>query len=203
METISRLPVKAGRPRRHPAAAIACMALGMFWTLATALAAESLEQAVKAAYLYKFGLFVEWPSAAFTSSSSALNVCVVGDDPFGTALDSAANGQRIGGREVMVRRMKTVGRESGCHILYAAGSETQAPGQIIAAVRGSGVLTVTDARGPGATEGIINFVIKDNRVRFDIDEAAATQNGLAISSKLLSLALEVKRKGPSAQGGGR
>ncbi|MGH8864711.1 MAG: YfiR family protein [Burkholderiales bacterium] len=161
--------------------------------MAAAADPESLEYAVKAAYLSKFGLFVEWPATAYASPGSALNVCVVGDDPFGAMLDTAAGGQRIDAHPIAVRRLKTVGRDSGCHILYIGSSEAQRTAQIIAAVRGSGVLTVTDAQGSGAT-GIVNFVIKDNRVRFDIDEEAAAQNGFAISSKLLSLASNVKRR---------
>ncbi len=152
---------------------------------------ESLEYAVKAAYLYKFGFFVEWPSTAFASPSSPINLCVVGADPFGATLDTAVRGQLIGGRAINVRRLKTIVQDSGCHILYIRGSETQRPGPVIAGLRNRGVLTVTDAQGP-ADAGIINFVIKDNRVRFDIDEEAAAQNRLAISSRLLSLALNVK-----------
>jgi hypothetical protein len=155
---------------------------------------ESLEYAVKAAYLSKFGLYVEWPNAAFSSPSSALNLCVAGEDPFGAALDKAVADQRIGNRAITVRRLKTVGRESGCHILYIGGSDARHAGQVIDAVRGSGVLTVSDTRGTAAARAIINFVTKDNRVRFDIDEEAAAQNGLAISSKLLDLALNVKRR---------
>ncbi|WP_051710710.1 YfiR family protein [Andreprevotia chitinilytica] len=148
----------------------------------TAQAAES-EYAIKAAYLYKFGFFVEWPSASFASSSSAINLCVVGDDPFGPVLDEAVNGQKIGSRPITVRRLKTVGRDSGCHIVYASNN----PAQLVESLRGNGALIVAEGRG-----GIINFVIKDNRVRFDIDDEAAAQNGLTISSKLLSLAVNVK-----------
>lgn len=160
---------------------------------------ESVEYAVKAAYLCKFGSYVEWPSTAFASPSSPINLCVVGADPFGAALDAAARGQGIGVRAISILRFKTLTQNSGCHILYIHGSETQRPGPVIAGLRNSGVLTVTDAQGP-ADAGIINFVIKDNRVRFDIDEEAAAQNGLAISSRLLSLALNVKRRAPSKEG---
>jgi hypothetical protein len=195
MEFLTILLRMAVRLRsRAKAAVLGALYIALTPGVAVAAEAESLEYAVKATYLYKFALFVEWPSAAFASPSSALNLCVTGDDPFGATLDTAVSGQRIGGREVVIRRLKTVGRGSGCHILYVGGSEAQYLGQIIAAVRGSGVLTVTDAHGPGAVTGVINFVIKDNRVRFDINEEAAAQNGLAVSSKLLSLALNVKQR---------
>jgi len=154
---------------------------------------ESLENAVKAAYLSKFGLYVEWPDTAFSSPSSALTLCVVGEDPFGAALDKTAADQRVDGRPIVVRRLKTVGRDSGCHILYIGGSDAPHTRQTIDTVRGSSVLTVSDARGT-QVGAIINFVVKDNRVRFDIDDEAAAQNRLTISSKLLSLALNVKRR---------
>jgi hypothetical protein len=151
----------------------------------------SLEFKVKAALLSKFGLFVDWPGTAFSAPNSPLNVCVAGEDPFGILLDNTVGGQRIGERVIAVRRLKTVARDSGCHILYIGGSDSQRNAQTIEAVRGGSVLTVTDS-GAGGGIGIIDFVVKDNRVRFDINDEAAAQNGLVISSKLLNLALNVK-----------
>lgn len=167
------------------------------WTItlapALAMAAEhtSLEYAVKAAYLYKFGNFVEWPAAAFENASSAVNLCIVGEDPFGDTLDKVVQGQHIGERPIHVRRLKTVTRESGCQILYVGGADTERVAQTLEAVRGANVLTVTDAADTGRSESVIDFVIKDDHVRFNIDTHAASLNGLAISSKLLGLALSV------------
>jgi hypothetical protein len=154
-------------------------------------AAEPLEYAVKAAYLSKFGVYVEWPSSAFSRADGPMNLCVIGEDPFGPILDEAAGGQRIGGRPIVVRRLRTIARDSGCHIVYIGSGEAQRTGHIIDVIQG-GVLTVTDGRAPGTASGVINFVIRDNRVRFEIDEQAAALNGLSISSKLLSLAVNVK-----------
>lgn len=161
-----------------------------------ALAAEgdALEYAIKATYLYKFAAYVEWPASAFAAPDSPLALCVAGDDPFGATLDSAVRDQRIAGRAVVVRRLKSVGRDTDCQVLFAGGADPQRA-QFLAAVRGSAVLTVTDRRESGGTAGIIDFVMRDNRVRFDIDEAAATRSGLAISSKLLKLALNLKPPG--------
>ena len=187
--------------RLRSGSALAVVALGMALLPGKASAAEeSVEYAVKAAFLYKFGSFVEWPATAFASPTSPFQLCVVGEDPFGAALDKAVSGQQIARRPVEVRRLKTVKADSGCHIAYLAASETQRLAQIIEALRGSSVLTVSDGRSPGAATGIINFVIKDDRVRFDIDDEAAAQNRLAISSKLLSVALNVK---PRRAGEGR
>jgi len=156
--------------------------------------AQVEEYAVKAAFLYKFGLFVEWPNSAFSSPASPVNLCIVGEDPFGKSLVTVVAGAQVNGHNVVIRRLQKVGRNPSCHILYVGGSGEQSRAQIIETVRGSNVLTVSDGRGSGSDSGIINFVIADNRVRFDIDVEAAAQNGLVISSKLLSLALNVKRR---------
>lgn len=173
-------------------------AVGAFFTIvlmaAPALALEATEPAIKAAFLYKFGFFVEWPQTAFAASDSPINLCVVGNDPFGSLLDETVKGQKIGDRTVVVRRMNTVSRDTGCHIVYIVDSTDTHSAQTLAVLRGSDVLTVTDAGMDDGAVGIINFVIKDHRVRFDIDEAAAASSGLVISSRLLGLALKVKEK---------
>lgn len=181
---------RLGRRTTSVILAMFCLALAPGITAAAEIA--SVEFGFKATYLSKFGLYVEWPRTAFPSPDSAVNLCVVGDDPFGSMLDKAVSGQSIGTRAIVIRRLKTVGRDSGCHILYISDSETPRRGQIIEAVHGSGVLTVTDASRADTAAGIITFVIRDNRVRFDIDEEAAARNGITISSRLLSLALHVK-----------
>jgi YfiR/HmsC-like len=150
-----------------------------------------LELAVKATYLYKFAPFVEWPPAVFASPTSSLILCVIGDDPFGDMLDRAVAGQRAGDRAIVIRRSARV--LPGCHILYAAGSPAQSVRDILAAVRGTPALTVTDQGQEGA-RGIVNLVVQENKVRFEIDDRAAMEDGLAISSKLLSLAVSVRAR---------
>jgi hypothetical protein len=160
---------------------------------AAAAPAEPLEYAVKAAFLSKFGFYVDWPNGAFAGPAAPLSLCVVGDDPFGNLLDDAVAGQGGAGRPIVVRRLKTVARDSGCHIAYLGGEPR--PGTALETLRGSAALVVTDARNPVPTTGTIHFVLRDNRVRFSIDDEAASQSGLAISSKLLGLALSVKPRG--------
>lgn len=173
---------------RSAALAASCVALihAPIHIPAAVAAAEgdSLEYTVKAAYLFKFGIYVDWPSGTFSSPSSPLNLCIVGDDPFGATLDAAVSGQRVDNHPVVLQRLRTLTRDAGCHIAYAASADAL---RNIDAARGSGVLTVSDGHGAS----IIGFVVKDNRVRFTIDEQAAAQNGLTISSKLLGLALNV------------
>lgn len=159
---------------------------------AAAFAADStLENGVKATYIYKLAPFVEWPASAFVAEGSPLTICVVGNDPVSALIDQAAAGQRVDDRPITVRHLAAVAPNSGCHILYAAGTEEQ-KANALTAVKGAPVLTVTDAANSGAAKGIIAFVIQDNRVRFEIDDASASRAGLVISSKLLSLAVSVK-----------
>jgi hypothetical protein len=151
--------------------------------------ADTLEYQVKAAYLAKFGNYVDWPDAA--AKPSAAGLCIAGNDPFGDTLDRAVAGQSISGRPIVVKRLPTVTRGSDCQILYIGGSPAQSISQALNAVRGETVLTVTDRSAAADGGGIIQFEIKDNKVRFDVDVAAASANGLVVSSKLLNLALTV------------
>jgi len=111
-------------------------------------AAEPLEYAVKAAYLSKFPFYVEWPASAFAGLNSPITLCIAGEDPFGPALDDAVTGQQVQGHAIVVRRLRSVTRESGCHIVYIAGDAR------VEHLRGSNALVVTDGPSPGA---IISF----------------------------------------------
>jgi hypothetical protein len=172
------------------------MTLVLSMSCGAAASAEdaSLEAKVEATYLSKFGNYVEWPDSAFPSPASPFILCVAGEDRFGEALDQAADGQRVGQRSLVVRRLKTVAKESGCQILYVDGADVRTVTQALDAVRGAAVLTVTDVTAATTAGVIIRFVIKDSRVRLDIDDQAAAQGGLTISSKLLSLALSVRSR---------
>lgn len=151
----------------------------------------SLEISVKATYLHKFAPFVEWPSPVAEFPGGDFTVCVVGDDPLGAVLDRAVSGQAVAGRNITVRRFVAVTGNPGCAVMYAAGSDAQPVAATLATMRGMPVLTVTDGATDPAAKGIINFVIEDDRVRFEIDNSAAVASGLTISSKLLSLAVHV------------
>lgn len=182
----------AALPKVPLAAGLAILAAWLALLAPRAACAQAgsagLERAVEATYLYKFAAFVEWPQAA--GAQAAFDLCVVGDDPFGAILDRAVAGQSVGGKPIVVKRFPVVAGNPGCRTMYVAGSAAQPVADALARVRGTPVLTVTGAAG--AARGIINFVLVDNHVRFAIDDAAARENGLVISSKLLSLAVSVQ-----------
>lgn len=178
--------------RRRWLPAILAGLLALFTALPAAAQSNPLELAVKATFLYKFGPFVGWPQTIFAGPEAPVVLCIIGDGPFGATLDEAVAGQRIGQRPITLRRLATAERQSGCHIMYMAGSAAQPVAAALDAVRGTPVLTFTDESRGGEAKGIIHFVVRDDRVRFEIDEYAAAENGITISSKVLSLAVAVR-----------
>ena len=171
--------------------ALTCAALTLPW--GPALAEDNLEYAVKAAYLTKFIPFIEWPDQApGATPGTPFTICVLGPDPFGAALDHAVAGQKIGDRPLIVRRLQAFDPAVPCPMVFLAGADGN---DTLEALKGKPVVTVTDS-GQRA-HGVISFVLADNHVRFDIDDAAAARGGLKISSKLLELARAVhRREGP-------
>jgi hypothetical protein len=162
------------------------------WVLAGPAAAApmqaSLEYSVKANYLVRFAAFVEWPPQAFSGPQAPVVICVAGRDPFGASLANAARAQTAFGRRLTVRRPATAAAVTGCHILYVG----QGAGALVTASAAQpGLLVVTDAAA-APDRGMIHFVVADDRVRFHIDQRAAARSELAISSRLLNLALTVR-----------
>ncbi len=154
---------------------------------------DALEYSVKASFLYRFASFVTWPPDAFASPMAPLRLCVMGADPFGETLDRTVAGRQVEGRGIEVRRLAAGADPTSCHILYLRAGE-QGTVQGIRAAAGSPVLTVTDADATPNTRGMVHFVLVDDRVRFHIDDAHAAESGLTISSRLLNLAVSVRRR---------
>jgi hypothetical protein len=160
--------------------------------------AAAPEYDVKAAFLYNFTKFVEWPSSAFHDDSSSLRLCVLGEDPFGESLETVAE-EAVDGRTLTVVRTGWMSDPAGCQILFISRSESKRLPRILAAVQGAPVLTVSDVDGFLEQGGIINFLLQGSKVRFEINQQRADQAGLKISSKLLRLATRVvpgPRPGP-------
>jgi hypothetical protein len=163
---------------RTSAALAACL------LLSASAGAAALEDAVKATYLYKFAPFVSWPQAAFRPDAGAFNLCVSGADTVTALLPEAVAGQQVAGRPILIHRLADNEAPAACQILYVANSPAAAPQ--LGAARGKPILTVTP--DDVADHGIIRLTVIDHHVRFDVDEKLAGDSGLAISSKLLSLA---------------
>jgi hypothetical protein len=146
-------------------------------------ASDLPEYDIKAAYLFNFAKFVEWPTRAFPSPSAPLVIGLLGSDPFGGRLDRITQGEVIHGHQLC----RTVGELKGCQMVFIPKTQSDRVGEALAAVRGTGALTVGDSDGFVAQGGMIGFVTTGNTVRFHIDAAAAQREDLAISSRLLKL----------------
>ena len=175
--------------------------MGASWTIrlsAGLLAAASLpilsagpeieEYQVKAAYLYNFAKFVDWPAPAFASASSPISLCILGEDPFGGALQEVVRGKTAGGRTLVVRTLSDLAGARGCHVVFVSAVEWKTNRPALGRLTGSGVLTVGEVAGFTSAGGIVSFKLEGRRVRFEINVDAARQAQLQISSKLLSLA---------------
>ena len=154
-------------------------------------AAVSLEYAVKATYLYKLAPFVNWPPDEFTSATEPFRICVAGEDPFDDYLTRAVAGRSFGTHPFEVRQVDALTPDVQCQIVFISHLASQTIAQALAAVDGKPMLTVIDSAARDRA-GIVQFVMDQGRVRFEINTGAAARHHITISSKLLNLALAVR-----------
>lgn len=147
------------------------------------------EYTIKAAYLYNFARYVTWPDGAFQGLDAPLVIGVLGEDPFGDALETIAQTKKIDSRAIVVRRYASLSEYEPCHVLFVVwnvGEETQ--DKALKELAGRGVLLVGETPTFTQRGGVIGFFVEENKIRFEINPAAAQRERLKISSKLLSLA---------------
>lgn len=169
------------------------VALTLSVALAHAQDNKPTESQVRAAYLYNFGKFVEWPPAVRAAKGEPFAICVFGQDPFGPALDSTLAGESIGGATVVARRISKPAEMSHCRIVFIAAAEEPQLKDLLAALDKNSVLTVSDMPEFTRRGGMLQFVLDGKRVRFEVNLAAAERAGLTLSSQLLKLAVAVRR----------
>lgn len=153
------------------------------------------EYEVKAGFLYNFAVFVRWPDSAFESPESPFVFAIVGEDPFGRALDRALVGKSIHDRPIQVRRFARHQDIGECHALFVAESKPEELLRILRRVEDMPVLLIGEQEGFAADGGVVNFYVADKRVCFEINPGQAKQRDLKVSSKLLNLARIVTNKG--------
>jgi len=153
------------------------------------------EYEVKAAFLYNFAKFVEWPREAFEGTTGKIEICVLGRNPFGSALLDAVRGKSIGSRDFAVREIAAAQEAAGCHILFVSDSERRQLGSVLKAIKSRYVLTVGESDEFLANGGLINFVLRDSNVRFQANTEAISRAKIQISSKLLRIAVVAKQRG--------
>jgi hypothetical protein len=152
-------------------------------------AATGGEYQVKAAFIYKFATYVRWPATAGVDATAPFVIGVLGKDPFGSALSEVVRGQNIQGRVILVRSVARVEEALRCDLVFVSSSERDNLPQIVAALRGVPVLTVSDVDQFAEQGGMIGLVTTgDNHIRFNINKTAIERPGLRASSQLLHLA---------------
>jgi len=155
---------------------------------------QDIEQRVKAAFLFKFGGYVEWPERLFPRSDSPLVIGVAGADVLVAELSRITSGRTMNGRPLTVRRVRSGEQVAGVHVLFISRSEAGRLGELLSTTQGQPVLTVTETEKGLAQGSVINFVVADNRVRFEVSLEAANRNGLRIGAPLLAVAQRVQEK---------
>ena len=165
--------------------------LFLFTLRAPAYAQVASEYQVKAAFVYNFAKFVEWPAREFATPTAPIRICVWKDHSFEAELNHIANGKSIAGRPVGIIAVQDADQGRNCHILFVNSSQEKQVHHIVEVLRDTSVLTVGETRDFVDEGGIIGFTMQDDRVQFQVNHRAANQAGLRISSRLLSLAKRV------------
>jgi hypothetical protein len=160
-------------------------------TAATATWAQtnpSVEYQVKAAFLFNFARFIEWPPQAFLNEKTPITLCVFGSDPFGGALDEIIRGKTINKREVVARRTIELSELKTCQLVFVSSSEDKSLSEILNSLKGVSALVVGESEGFAEAGGGVQFFLEDNKLRFAVNIEALQRSKLTVSSKLLALA---------------
>ncbi len=171
----------------------ACLAL---WTGPGGAMAADIEDQIKAAYLYKFASYVDWPASVFAQADTPVTIGVLGADEIAVELSHIKMAHHPGGRTVEVRRLKPGEAMAGIQMLFVGRDESTTLKRLQDNLQARSVLTVTDAVGALAAGSVINFVTVDDRVRFEVSLAQAELSGLKISARLLGVAQKIETRKP-------
>ena len=180
---------RARRVGRSPAGILAaCLLFLAFVTGLAPRASAQTEYDLKAVFLCRFAQYVEWPPAAFADTSTPITIGILGDDPFGKAIEEATSGETPQNRKIVVKRFNRAEDMTPCHILFISRSEKGRLAQLLKALEGKGTLTVGETDQFARQGGMVNFTTQAGKVQFEINPKAAKQVGLKISAQLLRLA---------------
>lgn len=172
--------------------------LALFAARATAQAPEypnDVARQVKAAYLYKFASYVEWPRRVFARDDSPVVIGVIGDEPLAKELTRMVVGKTVDGRGLVVRQLQRDASLGGVHVLFVGRMHGKSLAAVLAATRGQPLLVVSDSREAQALGSMINFVVVDQRLRFEVALKPVADNGLKLSALILTAAYHVTQEG--------
>ena len=182
-------------PRKSSTFGLSTVLAGVFFFVLLAAfssgaqTAQPSEYQVKAAFLFNFAKFVDWPATAFPAPASPVIIGVLGKNVFGDSLEQTLHNKSINNRPVELKIFQTVAEATNCHVLFISTSEKGHLAKTLAALQGTSILTVSEMDEFISAGGMINFVIEDSKIHFEINDSAAEKAGLKISSKLLSLSI--------------
>jgi len=159
---------------------------------------DSSEYLIKAGFTYNFAKLMQWPASAFPQPDSPIIIGILGNDPFGVTLDSVLTGKKVNTRGFVVKHLKWGADIKGCNILYVSTTEAAHLDEILHTIKGLPILTIGQMPDFARRGGIVNFIIEDDKVRFEVNVEAAKQADISISSRLLTLAKIVPQTGPEA-----
>ena len=179
--------IASRRVRRCGGAVLAALLLGT----ATGRAQNVTESSLKAAFIYSFAKFTEWPPEVLPTTAT-FTACVLGDSPIRDALERTVKGRLLLGRGISVSLVQLDGNLRSCHLLYVSGVTPAQVLVIVTAVRGAPVLTISDVDDFARQGGIAQMFVEDGKMRFDLNPEVAKRSRLQLSSKLLVLAAHVR-----------
>jgi hypothetical protein len=154
---------------------------------------QPTEYQIKAAFLFNFAKFVEWPPATFAGATSPIVIGILGENPFHNDLARMVQNKTVDGHPLEIKELRSPAEATNCHILFISASEKNRLAKILNGLKETSVLTVSEMDHFTESGGMINFVLEEKKIRFQINNDEATRAGLKISSKLMSLALRPGR----------
>ena len=156
---------------------------------------QTVQYPLKLAFVYNMTKFVEWPPGAFSGASAAVVICIAGHDPFPDDVKRQIRSRTSGGRPIDIRKIAAMDNPEGCHVVFISDAEQKNTAAILASAENSSALIVGESEGFVERGGVVNLVIQNAKLHFEINTSAAARKHLIISSRLLTLARIVRDQG--------
>ena len=150
------------------------------------------EYQIKAAFLVNFPKYVDWPAEAFPETNNPIVIVLLGETKVAGEIQKTIAGRTLNGREIVLKQLASGQEPGACHILFISAAEQQKSPDLLAKLKGSGILTVGESDDFLERGGIINLARRDQKISLEVNLSAAGVARLKISSKLLSVANVVK-----------
>lgn len=183
------------RWKSHRAAVLCLLFAFCFFKPAPVQAGStSREYELKAAFIYNFTKFIEWPDDAFSGPGSPIFIGILGQDPFGGALENAIRGRKVNGRPLVIEHLESAASARTAHIVFVSRAESWRLDELKGALQGASVLVVTETENEFSPVVAINFTLAGDKLRFEINMDAATAARLKVSAQLQKLAKVIQDK---------